>query len=147
MPLVDPILPSNIFEILKAASNLRTLDENKILCALANTFQDRDEISQSIADLEEAVGTDLRDLSSQLEQQLEHRLFATLVLHCLLHLRVHNLSKARACETKAKALAHAKGSSIDKRHALETLGLLCSLLDELEKKLSRIQPCLGGEFY
>ncbi len=173
MPLVEPLLPTHIFEFIKPskyqdevsrelmeiAGLLSEASQQDLRLRSENCSNDLALASQGtyLADalvllyplpvdkefrvlnleLYPGAGSD-RELAAAC---LRQRIFAAFLIEALCNIRVHDQKGARKALNSAIESYEQSKPKIDKLKALESIGLVKALLDELENKLSRIEPC------
>lgn len=87
----------------------------------------------------------VKELETEYANELEQvpsKLFAAYLIEILYHLRFHDARCAREALSKARKLALKEAGAIDKRNSLESLGLISALVEDLEDRLFRIEPCV-----
>lgn len=147
--LVKPLIPTNIYELIGQATS--TSDDTVTI--LRRALEELDYESFDLSVLEECKHCmsalenclDLAKKNPALIHQksrAETQLFACYLVESLLNLRIHAAREARTALQKARTLSKSNGSSIDKKIALESLGLVDALVCELENKLNKIEPCI-----
>lgn len=145
--LVKPLVPSQIDKLIawdscepetdSAAASLEWV-ANALRSASYN-LDLRKHMSNCRTVLESAASKAAKD--SQPRLIATNRLFACLLLESLLHLSVHDCQPAKYFFHKARSLYVMEADLIDKQIALEALGLVGALVWELDRRLSRIEPC------
>ena len=147
--LVQPIIPTHLDTFLKRNTDTesRTIQIiEKVLEQLPNGGFDELSSKQfygSISALEEQFqNLESSTLFFQNREVLENLLFGAYIVECLLNIRIHASVEARQAVRKAQLLFKNARSTLDKKLALESLGLIDTLTSELEERLSKIEPCI-----
>lgn len=158
MSLVEPLLPTHIFELIYAGWRSESEDERQygsaaMLERLARALHKDDVLADPHCDLARSctrLEAQLMECESLCPSEqavyrrdcLRKRLFAARLIESLWHLRVHNSNAARQSCNHAWAVYRQSRSAFEKAVALQSLGLVAALIAELEDKLARIRPCL-----
>lgn len=154
--VVNPLLPSHIFELIYSGWNCQSEDDSAYGSAAMlemharflnpDTKTDlRCESARCCTSLEImlAENSNLSGVEESYRKNcLSKRLFAARLVESLWHLRFNNDKQARASLVKASDVYSKRKFAFDKAVVLESLGLVKALVDELEDKLARIEPCL-----
>ncbi|MBX9724523.1 MAG: hypothetical protein K2X81_24155 [Candidatus Obscuribacterales bacterium] len=135
--LVKPLKPSSIEKLINAG-----LSKSGCLEHVTDELAPGKLLELVNAAVSEGNRPDGRKESRHCVQNMEQRLFAAYVCHALWCIKVNDSQEAKTAIDKASRLAGVKESAIDKTVVLETLGLLRSLVDQLDDLLSRYRPCL-----
>ena len=153
--LVEPLLPPGFFTLIY---NIFNEDNDaygsaamvgKLAVALNRATYPEDPryaISRSCLNLEAQLEYDStqgeKKLSKFRRNCLIKRLFAAFLIESLWHLRSHNARSAKRSLDSADSVYRKNKDSIDKAQALSSLGLVAALVEELDERLSRIEPCI-----
>lgn len=158
MSLVKPLLPTHLFELIYAGWSSDLEDDTAygsapMLEKLARVLESEEVWTDAHNDLLKAclslAAQLLQFADIELEAEriyrrncLQKRLFAARLLKSLWYLRVHNAKEARCALNQGYDIYLQNMSAFEKAVALESLGLVSSLLTELEDRLARFEPCL-----
>lgn len=147
--LVKPLIPTHLYSLIGSAKGIKPDSVSILEQALEQMLDEKfdenifEQLRELVSEIESSLAESKTDPAKSREKAaIEKLLFGAYLCTSLLNIRLHAIAEAKAAAQKAKLLFKSPDCSLDKRIALESLGLLEALVDELEERLSRIEPCI-----